>query len=77
MYMESSDKFKEASENLKNVFVEAAREDIERMSPRELTLMQALVKYMTASETIIEEQEKMLNTIDYKLYQLLKKLETK
>lgn len=77
MYIESSDKYAEAGENLRKVLIDVGRESIEDMKPQELMFMQAVTKFIAASETVVQEQEKMLNTIDYKLDQLFKKLETK
>ena len=77
MYIGGSDKYTEASENLRKAVIELGKENIETMDPLTLRTIQAISEFMTASDIIVKEQENMLNTIDYKLDQLLEKLEAK
>lgn len=77
MYIDGSEKYVEASENLRKAIIDLGKEDIETMDPITLKTIQAVTKFINASEAVIKQQEDILNTIDYKLDQLLKKLEAK
>lgn len=77
LFMEGSEKYSEAAQKMKKQLSSLAGEEIQTMDENTLKTIQAVFGFIDAAEVIIAEQQRALQTVNSKLDELLRIVESK